>query len=321
MDTNNYCLYIKINDNSYIEKIKSSMNLIKSINTDTLITFLKEINESGEEQNVIEINITGSLTDSIGVYIKHILSAEKKNFKCINSINNSNEITINVKTESICDIFKVMQSNILLTIYMYNSDNLLYIEEQESNKRTICNKIQTIEQKDNMKNPKYCNIKEDNIKAMVKMKSEELSSLLKKRFKKNISTINIKLTKNAIIFGSSTYASQTMNSISNTMDITYPKSEEVLIDIKDKTIEIIESNYLYDSLEFLKNVKSQYYEDVVLLFARAKSNTNDNYIMQFIYTGAGDKLIHDDTIKITVYPCKLNKPDNYDNENQINYND
>ena len=316
-DISKYCLYVKINDSSYIDKLKSSFNLIKSINSEVSIGFLKEKNDNDEDENIIELYITGQFDGSINVYIKHVLSADEKNFKCLNSITKNNEIVINIKTDDICDIFKVIQSNTLLSMYMYNEYDTLYLQEQESNKRTICNEIQTMEKKENMTTSKSLNFKEKNIKAKVIMDAEELSSLLKRRFKKSGSSIIIRLTKEAITFSSNSISSPNMHSITNSIKITYPKSENVFIDFKDKNIEIIESNYIYANLEFLKNIKSQYYTKVILLFIQLHDN---NYVIQFIYAGMGDK-IYDDQIKITVLPCILDRTDNFNNDNQINYND
>lgn len=55
------------------------------------------------------------------------------------------------------------------------------------------------------------------------------------------------------------------------------------------------------------------------MFAKLKSTGDDNYVIQFCYSGSGDKLT-DDIIKITVYPCILDRNDNFDNNNQIVYN-
>lgn len=317
MDTNKNCLYVKINDNSYIDKLKSTFALIKQINPEVLINFLNEKNQKGQEENIIEINISGSIENAINVYVKHVLSADNKNFKCINNINKTKEITINIKTEEICEFFKAFQSNALLSMYMYNEFDTLYLQEQVD-KTTIEKKIQTLEKKYGMQNTKI-NIKENTIKARVIINTEKLCNLLKKRFKKSASCISIRLTKDEIRF--ETNNSSSMQSISSPLSIVCQKSNDLNIEILDKNIEIIQSNYSYESLEFLKNVKFQYYVNATILFAKLKSNTkNDNYVMQFVYSGAGEK-INDDIIKITVYPCLINDQyDQYDNNNQIEYN-
>ena len=320
IDTSKYSLYVCISDSSYIDKIKSSINLIKSY-SEVTIGFLKEKNDSGEYQNVIEFNTTGSLEGSIGIYIKHILSADERNFKTYNSITKTNENLINVKLDIISEIFKAMQSTSILTMYMLNTPDKLYINDQEGNTNTICNyTIQTMEKKDNVQLPKYYNLRKDIVKAVVRMDSEVLSNIIKKRFNKSIkseSSIGIKLTRNAISFISRPM--RTASSMSNLMEITCIQSDNLTIDIKDPEIEIIESNYVYQNLDFLKSIKPQYYKQVVLMFAKLKSTGDDNYVIQFCYSGSGDKLT-DDIIKITVYPCILDRNDNFDNNNQIVYN-
>ena len=332
IDTSKYSLYVSISDSSYIDKLKNSFNLIKSY-PEVSIGFLKEkvIKDEDEdeeeteedkeqnaiEQNIIELNTTGSIESSIYIYIKHILAADDRNFKTYNPITKMQENIINVKVDSINDIFKSIQSTSTLTMYMLNTPDKLYINEQEEN--TISNDvIQTMEKKDNLQIAKYCNLNEETIKAKVCIDSELLSDIIKKKFNKSIkseSCIDIKLTENALSFINNPIR---QSSFMNSKEINCLQSDRLIIEMYDPKIKIITSKYVYQNLDFLKSIKPQYYKTVIILFAKLKRDPkDDNYMIQFIYSGA--KGINGDYIKISIFPCKPDNNDNYDNDNQIDY--
>lgn len=312
MDTSkNCCLNIIINDNSYINKFKNSLNLIKNINSDMTLIFIKK-----NDENIIEMYGKSSQND-INIYIKHKLNLDDNNFKCNYD---DNQILISVKSDILYNIFKVINVDSLLRIYMYKL-NQLFILSQEPNKISVSNNIQIMEMKEK---PKKYSFPDNRIVAQVIMDTELLNTLFKKRIQKDASSILIRLTDKELTFIMNDNMPMACNllgsrTISNLTEINYP-SDLINIEIKKKNNNerfIIESNYVYSEFNNLKNIKLEFYSQVIIFFIQ--SPVEGSYVLQFIFTGAGDRL-EDDFIKITLSPCQLDNDNQYDNINQLNYN-